>query len=90
MDRRLAGIALFATALAVAACSPGFGQLKVDEVRPLLHKDNVYVFDNNGQERYDAGHLPGAVRLNSKDIKPADLPADKKNATLIFYCANEG
>jgi len=88
MDRRLTWIGFLVLFVASAGCSHTFGQLKVDEVRPLLHKPGVYVFDDNSTERYDLGHLPGATRLAFKDMKASDLPADK-DATLIFYCANE-
>jgi rhodanese-related sulfurtransferase len=46
------------------------------------------VFDNNGPERYSAGHLPGATWLRFDSVEAGNLPPDK-GATLVFYCANE-
>ena len=68
--------------------SDPFGRLTVDQVERRLGKPNVYVFDGNSPETYAENHLPGAVRLNHKDITAAVMPADK-DATLIFYCMNE-
>jgi hypothetical protein len=68
--------------------SEPFGRFTVDQVERRLGRPNVHVFDGNRPETYVENHLPGAVRLNSKDIKEGVLPADK-DATLIFYCMNE-
>lgn len=68
--------------------SEPFGRFTVVQVERRLGQPNVHVFDGNSPETYVEDHLPGAVRLNSKDIKAGVLPADK-DATLIFYCMNE-
>jgi len=65
-----------------------FGRFTVDQVERRLGRPNVHVYDGNSPKTYAENHLPGAVNLNSKDIKEGVLPADK-DATLIFYCANE-
>jgi Rhodanese-like domain len=68
--------------------SDPFGRYTVDQVERRLGKPSVYVFDANDAETYAKNHVPGAVRVNHKDIPENVLPADK-DATLIFYCANE-
>lgn len=68
--------------------SDPFGRYTVDQVERRLGKPSVYVFDGNDPETYSKNHVPGAVRVNHKDIKESILPADK-DATLIFYCMNE-
>jgi len=65
-----------------------FGRFTVDQVERRLGQPNIHVYDGNRPETYAENHLPGAVRLNSKDIKEGVLPADK-DTTLIFYCMNE-
>jgi len=65
-----------------------FGRFTLDQVERRLGQPNVHVFDDNPSDVYEKNHLPGAVRLESKDIKEGVLPTDK-NATLIFYCMNE-
>jgi hypothetical protein len=77
--------------LALWAC--GHGNLKtltVDEVsaRIALHDGKTFIYDDNPQDRYAKGHLPGAKWLSSSEPTAADLPADK-TATLVFYCASE-
>ena len=68
--------------------SDPFGRLAVDQVERRLGRPNVYVFDGNTPETYVENHLPGAVRINHKDITASVLPKDK-DATLVFYCMNE-
>jgi len=68
--------------------SEPFGHFTVNQVERRLGQPNVHVFDGNTAETYVEHHLPGAVRLNHKDITARVLPQDK-DATLIFYCMNE-
>ncbi len=64
-------------------------RLSIEQVSALLDKrDNLHLFDNNGPERYAAGHLPGAIWLKFDSVEAGNLPPDK-SATLVFYCANE-
>jgi len=70
-----------------------FGSLTVDEVETRLKatrdgKDKLFVYDNNGRERYAQSHVPSARWVDFKSVKVEDLPADK-DAALVFYCANE-
>jgi rhodanese-related sulfurtransferase len=66
----------------------GFGRLSVAEVAAKRTDKNFYVYDNNHKSVFDDGHVPGAKWLDSSAVTAADLPADK-DATLVFYCANE-
>lgn len=65
-----------------------FGRLSVDEVAALVASKGADIFDNNGQERFAKGRVPGARHLSIVDIKATDLPA-AKDRQLIFYCASE-
>ena len=67
--------------------SEPFGRFTVDQVERRVGQPNVHVYDGNSDETYHEAHVPGAVRLYSKTMKPSDLPAEK-DATLIFYCHN--
>src|SRR3989442_9225397 len=63
--------------------SDPFGRLTVDQVERRVGRSNVYVFDGNSPETYAENHLPGAVRINHKDIT-ASVPPPDKDATLTF------
>ena len=64
-------------------------KLSIDEVSAkLASKDPVFVYDNNTEERYAKGHVPGATWVKYDGVEEKDLPKDK-TATLVFYCANE-
>lgn len=82
------GTAFAVLALGGAACSRGFGELTPAQVHDLLGRSGVYLYDNNPEDLFAAGHLPGAVHLNAAHFLPWDLPGDH-DATLVFYCHNE-
>ena len=65
-----------------------FGRLSVQEVSDLVAKDAASVFDDNREERFRQGHVPGAVWLAYDAVAADKLPAEK-DRTLVFYCANE-
>ena len=65
-----------------------FGRFTVDQVERRLSQSDVHVFDGNPPEIYAKNHVPGAIHLDTEDIKEGVLPADK-NAVLIFYCMSE-
>ena len=81
-----------ALAAGVAACEAGakepFGSLTLDEAAAKLGTPNVFFVDNNPADVWQRGHVPGAKWVDYSHVTTADLPADK-NATLVFYCANE-
>ncbi len=74
-----------ATSGAVAST---FGRVSVDELSGLIERREVAVFDNNGRERYEQGHIPGARWVSYDAVTPEVLGADR-NARLVFYCASE-
>lgn len=70
-----------------------FGKMTVDELEAKMAdakagKGALYVYDNNHKEVFDKGHIPGAKWVAFDKVQASDLPADKE-ATLVFYCANE-
>ena len=81
-----------AAAICVFACTASagedLGKLTVQQVSARLKEKNFFVFDNNNNDRFVKGHVPGAKWLNPYSVQASDLPADK-TATLVFYCANE-
>ena len=69
------------------------GKMTVDELAAKMAdaksgKLALFIYDNNHKERFDQSHIPGAKWLAFDKVSAADLPADKE-ATLVFYCANE-
>jgi hypothetical protein len=84
----LAAGALLLTLGACAKEKEPFGRLTVAEVAARRSQPNVFVYDNNPKEVFEAGHVPGATWVESSEVTAAVLPPDK-GATLVFYCANE-
>lgn len=87
---RRGSLILFSGALLILACkSDNLRTLTVDEVaaRVAAKDGHTFVYDDNPQDRFAKGHVPGAKWLEHEPTQ-ADLPTDK-GATLIFYCASE-
>lgn len=73
--------------------SQPFGRLTMEELDARMAdakagKLTLAIYDNNHKDRFDKGHIPGAKWVKPDALTAADLPADKE-ATLVFYCANE-
>jgi hypothetical protein len=79
-----------ALTLGCSRSSANLKSLTIDEVQAKITANDgkTFIYDNNDKERYDKGHVPGAKWVKFDNVTAADLPTDK-NATLIFYCANE-
>ena len=60
----------------------------VAELAGFIERNEVTVFDNNGQERYAQGHIPGARWVGHDQVTASVLPADRA-ARVVFYCHNE-
>ena len=78
---------------ATAVESKSFGELTVDELSMKMEaaragKLELYVFDNNPADRFRKSHIAGAKWVAFDKVSANDLPANK-DATLVFYCANE-
>jgi hypothetical protein len=70
-----------------------FGRFTVEQLEAKIKegragKLKLYIFDNNSQERFKQSHVPTARWIDYSRIRPSDLPKEK-DATLVFYCANE-
>ena len=75
------------------AHAEAFGKLTVEELDAKMAEAKggklaLHIFDNNKKARFEKGHIPGAKWLDSDAVKAGDLPSDKE-ATLVFYCAND-
>jgi hypothetical protein len=93
LDRRtlvVAMVALAALACTRSSSSPALKELTVDQVaaRIALNDGQTVLYDCNGKDRFDKGHVPGARWVQYDAVTAADLPAEK-GTMLVFYCASE-
>ena len=70
-----------------------FGKMTIDELEAKMAdakagKGALFIYDNNHKDVFDKGHIPGAKWVDYEKVAAGDLPQDKE-ATLVFYCANE-
>ena len=90
---------IFCLALPLAACgaaavtadSPAeaFKRISAADLNAkLAAKDALFVFDDNGDERFTQGHIPTAKHLKADAVIADALPADKA-AMLVFYCGSD-
>lgn len=63
--------------------------MTVDELAGMIdRREAVAVYDANGRERYERGHIPGARYVGHDEVTAAMLPPDRATR-LVFYCYNE-
>ena len=65
----------------------GLPVISPERLKDLVDGKQVTVIDVNSDERFQEGHVPGALHLNGAEYTEADLPADKTSA-VVFYCSN--
>ena len=57
------------------------------ELLRLVQARDVTVVDVNNPQRWQAGHVPGALNLDPHTYASGDLPPDQDGG-LVFYCSN--
>jgi rhodanese-related sulfurtransferase len=82
-------LALLITAVvAVSAWAAEFPDISITEVNKLAESKSAVIIDVNGDESFNAGHVPGALNFAAiKDNLAASLPK-KKDALIVAYCGN--
>ncbi|WP_408634210.1 rhodanese-like domain-containing protein [Paraferrimonas haliotis] len=61
--------------------------ISLREASTLVGREDITFYDVNTLEIWADGHVPGSVYFNVKRWKR--LLPENKDATLIFYCANQ-
>ncbi len=84
-------LALFASlslvSLAVAS-APAIVDISQKDLLAAVAAKSAVIFDVNGTESYNAGHIPGAIDFFAHQDEVAKLlPADK-GALVVAYCRN--
>ena len=65
----------------------GLPVISPERLKDLVDGKRVTVVDVNSDERFQEGHVPGALHLKGDEYTEADLPADK-TSPVVFYCSN--
>lgn len=74
---------------AAASTEQELRPMTVAELSGMLDRhEQVAIIDNNGQESYTRGHIPGARWVGHDQVTASVLPADRA-ARVVFYCHNE-
>ena len=78
-----------ATQPGAPAAETPLAELTVADVAARIARgERMTVVDVNNAEKYAAGHVPGAIHMQSRPIRADALPSDR-STPLVFYCANE-
>ncbi len=85
--RTLAALLLAALLPIAAALAAEPASLTPDEVEKLVGAPGAKIFDANGRDTFDKGHVPGATWIAFDQVTAKDLPADR-DARVVFYCKN--
>ena len=69
----------------VAPIPEGVTVVTTDQLKGLIGKTGVYVFDSRSKEAYEKSHVDSAASLPIDSFDVSKLPADKASQ-LVFYC----
>ena len=85
---------LIFAALLLTACNkssvdmPSYKQISQSEAKEMMAKDDGHIIvDVRREDEYNAGHIPGAIRVTNEDIgdtMPEELP--DLNQIILVYC----
>lgn len=68
--------------------SPSYTQISQTEAKEMMAKDDGHVIvDVRREDEYNAGHIPGAIRVTNEDIgdtMPEELP--DLDQIILVYC----
>lgn len=65
----------------------GLKTVSPSELRALIERGAVTVFDVNSLPSWQQAHVPGARHLDATGFERGELP-DDPGAALVFYCSN--
>ena len=72
----------------VDAGAPGYTQISQSEAKEMMAKDDGHVIvDVRREDEYNAGHIPGAIRVTNEEIgdtMPEELP--DLDQIILVYC----
>ena len=72
----------------VSADAPGYTQISQAEAKEMMAKNDGHIIvDVRREDEYNAGHIPGAIRVTNEEIgdtMPAELP--DLNQIILVYC----
>ena len=79
---------LVAAIVAASAYAGEFADITPNDVNKLAESESAVIIDVNGDESFNAGHVPGALNFAAiKDNLAASLPK-KKDSLIVAYCGN--
>ena len=78
---------------AVLFCTAGlsaaeFPTITIPQLKSAIDAHAVVLFDVNGTDSWQQGHIPGAFDYIADQGKLASLLPQDKNALVVAYCAN--
>jgi rhodanese-related sulfurtransferase len=79
---------LVTASVAVSAYAGEFTDISINDVNKLAESKSAVIIDVNGDDSFQAGHVPGALNFAAiKDNLATSLPK-KKDALIVAYCGN--
>lgn len=87
MKKGIIGFALF-LGLISAAHAAEYPAVSHQEMKAIVSSGSAVIFDVNGTDSYQKGHIPGAINYETaKDNLSSVLPSDK-GALIVAYCGS--
>jgi len=80
-------IAVAATlVIAASAYADDYPDISIEDLKKAIDAKQVVVIDANGTEKWEAGHIPGAVNFDANNEKLASVLPKEKDALVVAYC----
>lgn len=88
MKKLLCTLSLLLVAAATSFAASAFPDISLADLKKAIADKDVTLLDVNGTEKYDKGHIPGAIDYTAvKADLATKLPADK-DALIVAYCGS--
>src|SRR5665213_1197097 len=80
----LAALVLCTAGLSAA----GFPTITIPQLKTAIDQHAAVIFDVNGTDSWQQGHVPGAIDYIANEGRIASLLPKDKSALVVAYCAN--
>ena len=72
--------------LATGAYAGEFPDISISELKAAIQAKKVIIIDANGTEKWQEGHIPGAIDFETNKEKLANVLPQQKDALVVAYC----
>lgn len=72
--------------IAATVYAAEFPDISIKDLKAAIESKSVVLLDANGTEKWQEGHIPGAIDFTASKEKLASVLPQDKNALVVAYC----